>query len=128
MVIDMYGNYNSFSQPMYTQGTSIPRPTIPTQPMNTPLGLFGKVVDSADVVKVTDIPLDGSTSYFPLTDGSAILTKKLQLDGTSKITVYKPVVEEEKPTPKYVTFDDLEEIKTHIQDIENKLNGDEKHE
>ena len=125
MVIGMYGNYNSFNQPMYTQGTSIPRPT---QPMNTPLGLFGKVVDSADVVKVTDIPLDGSTSYFPLTDGSAILTKKLQLDGTSKITVYKPVVEEEKPTPKYVTFDDLEEIKNHIQDIENKLNGDEKHE
>ena len=128
MVINMYGNYNSFNQPMYTQGTSIPRPTIPTQPMNTTLGLFGKVVDSADVVKVTDIPLDGSTSYFPLTDGSAILTKKLQLDGTSKITVYKPVVEEEKPTPKYVTFDDLEEIKTHIQDIENKLNRDEKHE
>lgn len=124
----MYGNYNSFNQPMYTQGVSIPRPTIPTQPMNTTLGLFGKVVDSADVVKVTDIPLDGSTSYFPLTDGSAILTKKLQLDGTSKITVYKPVVEEEKPTSKYVTFDDLEEIKTHIQEIENKLNGDEKHE
>ena len=124
----MYGNYNSFNQPMYTQGTSIPRPTMPTQPMNTTLGLFGKVVDSADVVKVTDIPLDGSTSYFPLTDGSAILTKKLQLDGTSKITVYKPVIEEEKPIQKYVTFDDLEEIKTHIQDIENKLNGDEKHE
>ena len=117
----MYGNYNSFNQPMYTQGASIPRPTMPTQPMNTTLGLFGKVVDSADVVKVTDIPLDGSTSYFPLTDGSAILTKKLQLDGTSKITVYKPVIEEEKPTPKYVTFDDLKDIQEKISNLESKL-------
>lgn len=121
----MYGNYNSFNQPMYMQNTSIPR--MPQTITNT-VGLMGKVIDSAESVKVTDIPLDGSTSYFPLADGSAIYTKKLQLDGTSKIVVYKPVVEEEKPTPKYVTFDDLEEIKTHIQDIENKLNGDEKHE
>lgn len=123
----MYGNYNNgFTQPMYMnnfQNTGTVR-----QPVTSQLGLFGKVVDSPDVVKVTDIPLDGSTSYFPLTDGSAILTKKLQLDGTSKITVYKPVIEEEKSTPMYVTFDDLKDIKEQIKDIENRLNGDDKHE
>lgn len=123
----MYGNYNNgFTQPMYMnnfQNTGTVR-----QPVTSQLGLFGKVVDSPDVVKVTDIPLDGSTSYFPLTDGSAILTKKLQLDGTSKITVYKPVIEEEKSIPMYVTFDDLKDIKEQIKDIENRLNGDDKHE
>lgn len=118
MVIDMYGNYNSFNQPMYMQNTSIPR--MPQTITNT-VGLMGKVIDSAESVKVTDIPLDGSTSYFPLADGSAIYTKKLQLDGTSKIVVYKPVVEEEKETIKYVTFDDLKDIQEKISNLESKL-------
>ena len=114
----MYGNYNSFNQPMYMQNTSIPR--MPQTITNT-VGLMGKVIDSAESVKVTDIPLDGSTSYFPLADGSAIYTKKLQLDGTSKIVVYKPVVEEEKEVIKYVTFDDLKDIQEKISNLENKL-------
>lgn len=118
----MFGTYNNgFNQPMYMnnyQNNNTLR-----QPITPSIGgLMGKVVDSADVVKVTDIPLDGSTSYFPLVDGSAILTKKLQVDGTSKIVVYKPVVEEPKETPKYVTYADLDAIKKHIKDLEDKLN------
>ena len=53
-----------------------------------------------------DIPLDGRVCYFPLTDGSAIVTKQVQSDGTSKTVVYKPVEENKKESPKYVTFDD----------------------
>ena len=118
----MFGTYNNgFNQPMYMnnyQNNNTLR-----QPITPSIGgLMGKVVDSADIVKVTDIPLDGSTSYFPLVDGSAILTKKLQVDGTSKIVVYKPVVEEPKETPKYVTYADLDDIKKHIKDLEDKLN------
>lgn len=79
-----------------------------------PLGLQGKTVDNIEVVKATDIPLDGSVSYFPLVDGSAIVTKQLQPDGTSRMIVYKPV----ETTPKssdtenkeiYVTEKQLEE-------------------
>lgn len=77
--------------------------------------LQGKSVDSIDVVKAMDIPLDGSISYFPLTDNTAIVTKQLQPDGTSKTMVYKPVeieAVEEKETPKYMTIDEFnEEIK-----------------
>ena len=118
----MFGTYNNgFNQPMYMNNyqnnNTLRQPIAPSIG-----GLMGKVVDSADVVKVTDIPLDGSTSYFPLVDGSAILTKKLQVDGTSKIVVYKPVVEEPKETPKYVTYADLDDIKKHIKDLEGKLN------
>ena len=70
--------------------------------------LQGKSVDSIDVVKATDVTLDGSVCYFPLIDGSAIITKQLQSDGTSKITVYKPVEEEgKKEEPKYITENDL---------------------
>ena len=57
-----------------------------------------------------DIPLDGSVSYFPLTDGTAIVTKQLQADGSSKTIIYKPINEEEvNKLPKYITNVELEE-------------------
>lgn len=85
-----YNQYNS--QPIYKQQA----------------GLQGKSVDSIDVVKAMEIPLDGSVSYFPLTNGTAIITKQLQQDGTSKTIVYEPVKEEEKESrPQYITAEEL---------------------
>ena len=77
-----------------------------------PIILQGKSVDNIEVVKATDIPLDGSISYFPLVDGSAIVTKQLQADGTSRMIVYKPAETEPKATENkeiYVTEKQLEE-------------------
>lgn len=91
------------------------------QPMITPFmqstqpSILGKQVESIEVVKATEVPFDGSTSYFPLSDGSAIITKKIQSDGTSKIMTYKPIIEKEKESPKYITVDELKEA---IDDID----------
>ena len=86
-----------------------------------PAGLQGKSVDNVEVVKATDIPLDGSVSYFPLTDGSAIVTKQLQQDGTSKTIIYRPSNEkEEKDLPKYITVDELDKAIKKIDNSELK--------
>ena len=137
----MYGNhyFNQYPrfqpvEPMNQQPSNqqyVP-PIAPIQPINNNLGLLGKSVDSVEVVKAMDIPLDGSTSYFPLTDGSAIVTKKLLSDGTSKTIVYKPVEEPKSESPKYITLDELEkmdfvsgndlkDIRNEIRDIRNAL-------
>lgn len=93
----------------------------------TPMGLQGKQIDSLDVVKATDIPLDGSISYFPLADGTAIATKQLMQDGTSKITIFKPIENETAiEQPKYVTENDLMEQLSNfnskdIKDIKEEL-------
>ena len=92
----------------YNQYAPQPQQSYPQNPQSYPqpaLGLQGKSVESLDVVKATEIPLDGSISYFPLTDGTAIITKQLQADGTSKTVIYKPDLEPIKPVeqPKYVT-------------------------
>lgn len=87
-------------------------------------GIQGRIVDNIDVVKATEISLDGSVSYFPIADGSAIVTKQLQSDGTSKLVVYKPVVAE---TPKNITNEEFEkEISKLREEIEkiNKRLGD----
>ena len=80
-----------------------------------PLGLQGKTVDNIEVVKATDIPLDGSVSYFPLVDGSSIITKQLQADGTSRMIVYKPV---ETQQPKQV---EEKEIYITEKELDEKL-------
>lgn len=72
-------------------------------------GLLGKVVDSIDVVKASEIPMDGSTSYYPLSDGSCIVTKQLQSDGTSKIVVYKPAQEDKKDAIQFATLEDIQD-------------------
>ena len=89
-----------------------------------PLGLQGKTVDNIEVVKATDIPLDGSVSYFPLVDGSAIVTKQLQADGTSRMVVYKPI---ETQQPKqvevqgtYITEKELDEKLSKLDNTELK--------
>lgn len=133
----MYNNYNPYlnngfnpnfrpmqpqSEPQYVPQTTFTKPT----------GLQGKQVDSVEVVKATDVPFDGSISYFPLTDNSAIVTKQLQMDGTSKIVVYKPI-DEQKEEIKYITSDELQkaikglnleeldDIKEEIKEIKKQL-------
>ena len=81
-----------------------------------PLGLQGKTVDNIEVVKATDIPLDGSISYFPLVDGSSIVTKQLMQDGTSRMIVYKPA----ETTPRANTTESKEMYVTEKQ-LEEKL-------
>ena len=81
-----------------------------------PLGLQGKTVDNIEVVKATDIPLDGSISYFPLVDGSSIVTKQLMQDGTSRMIVYKPA----ETTPKANTAENKEIYVTEKQ-LDEKL-------
>lgn len=108
-------NTNPYIQPM-TQ------PITPT----TNIGLQGKSVESLDVVRAMDIPLDGSISYFPLTDGSAIVSKQLQADGTSKTTIYRPINDENIELPKYATLDDIKkEIKnidlSEIDDLKEEI-------
>lgn len=113
-------NYNPYyGQQTYTQ----PRyqPIEPQYISQQPKGLLGKSVDSVDVVKAIDIPLDGSVSYFPLTDGSAIVTKQLQMDGTSKIMVYKPMIEQ-KEEIKTISYEEFEELRKEVNIVKDKLN------
>lgn len=112
-------NYNPYyGQQTYTQ----PRyqPMEPQYMLQQSKGLLGKSVDSVDVVKAIDIPLDGSVSYFPLTDGSAIVTKQLQLDGTSKIMVYKPTMEQREEI-KTVSYEEFEELKKELKMVKDRL-------
>lgn len=92
-------NYNNqfmqqpMQQPMQMQQTMQPQmQQMPMQMQRQEKILQGKYIDNIDVMKATEIPLDGSISYFPLTDGTAIITRQLMPDGTSKTVIYLSLI------------------------------------
>ena len=103
------GVQTNYQQPIYQPMYQVPI----SQPTSS--GLQGKIVDSIETAKNQDIQLDGSISYFALTDGTAIVSKQLQADGTSKTTIYRPINDENIELPKYATLD---EIKKEINNID----------
>ena len=117
-----YQPMNMGNQQMVTQPYVQPIPTtIPQQS-----SLLGKVVDNIEVVRAIDIPLDGSTSFFPLADNSAIITKQLQTDGTSKMVIYKPIEENKKDVVQFATLEDIENAineldLSDIQDLKDDI-------
>ena len=115
------GGFYGQPMPMQTQMQSMQQMPMQRQEyQNIQSGLQGKSVDNIEVVKAMDIPLNGSISYFPIADGSAIVTKQLMMDGTSKTIIYKPVENETEEVQKYVTFDELDERFKKINNEELK--------
>lgn len=124
-------NFRPIEQQYAQNGINVP--PMQQQPLNVVKnGLQIKMADSLEVIKASEVALDGSVSYFALTDGTGIVTKQLQTDGTSKITVYKPA-DEQSSGIKYLTSEDLEkalkglnldeieDIKDEIKDIKKQL-------
>ena len=73
---------------------------------------IGKVVDSIDVVKATDIPMDGNIYYFPKADGTEVYCKQWLQNGTTRILTFKPVLED---NPNNVS-PDTEKLKISLSD------------
>lgn len=118
-----YGRNPYMQQPITTpqyqpQATDYMQSMQPTY--QKAITLQGKSVDNIEVVKATDIPLDGSVSYFPLVDGSAIVTKQLQADGTSRMIVYKPVeTQQPKPVEVQETYITEKELDAKLSKLDN---------
>lgn len=59
--------------------------------------LNGKVVDSVDVARGMEVPL-GGYGIFPKADLSEIYIKAWNNNGTTSVTTFRPIIEEQKET------------------------------
>ena len=92
---------------------SLQQPIVPTQMSGAnQMSALGKMVDSIDVVKATDIPMDGNTYYFPKADGTEVYCKQWLQNGTTRILTFKPAFED---NPNNVSSD-TEKLKISISD------------
>lgn len=72
----------------------------------------GKIVDSIEIVKVTDIPMDGNAYYFPKADGTEVYAKRWLANGKTEISRYIKAIETDTP----------EEVKTFdFESMQNDL-------
>jgi hypothetical protein len=66
----------------------------PTQMSGASFSPFGKIVESIDMVKATDIPMDGNIYYFPTADGNLIFGKQWMPNGQTRILTFKPILDD----------------------------------
>lgn len=85
--------------------------------------LQGKVVDSIEVVKATDVPMDGSCYYFPKADGTEVYAKRWLPNGTTEIVSYVPVVEEKKERVVEQPGNSVKELKEEIVSMLASIDG-----
>lgn len=98
------------------------------QPTNQ-IPAIGKVVESMDIVKVTDIPMDGQSYYFPKADGSEIYSKQFMPNGQTRILTFKPITDDnpnnlplDEEKSKFDTFNAfLEGIQADIKTLSDKV-------
>lgn len=92
-----FQQYNPYLSNNYLQQhqQSLQQPVVPTQMSGAnQMSALGKMVDSIDVVKATDIPMDGNAYYFPKADGTEVYCKQWLQNGTTRILTFKPVFED----------------------------------
>lgn len=80
--------------------------------------LQGKLVDSEDMVRVTDVPM-GGYGVFPKADFSEVYVKTWNANGTTSIITFKPVAKEE---PKKES-DTTNLLLDKIQQLEGKIDA-----
>lgn len=113
-----YQPYPQIQQPQVPQ-VQVPQvQSVQTPAYTAPQGLNGKFVDSIESVKATDVMMDGSVMYFPVTDGKTIYTKQLQGDGTSKILAFA-LVDQTQESENTLNVTDIidKKLKTFRDDI-----------
>lgn len=101
-----------FSYPGY-QPPQTWMPQQQTQPQQQRVSQGPRVVGSESDITPQEVPMDGTTAYFPLADGSAVIGKAWAPDGTIKTVRFVPQQEPTKPeTPSFeqVVLDRLASI------------------
>ena len=73
---------------------------------------MGKIIENVDVLKTTEVPMDGNIYYFPKADGSEIYSKQWLANGTTRILTFKPVFEDNTNN----VSSDTEKLKISISD------------
>lgn len=76
----------------YTQPQTAQLPVQQVQTQANP-PLVGHIVTANDQIPVSEVPQNGAPAYFPMQDGSSILAKSWQPDGTIATVRYIPEVQ-----------------------------------
>lgn len=84
------------------------------------MGLNGKIVDSEEMVRVTEVPI-GGYGVFPKADFSEIYMKVWNNNGTTNLIKYQPVLEKNKTEQIADLNANVSKIMERLDQLENRL-------
>lgn len=123
---NLYQNYMQ----QYSGNYMMPQPPMPIMSQNNMSSqqgqpqastLNGKLVDSLDVAKATEVPI-GGYGIFPKADLSEIYIKSWNSNGTTSIITFKPIAPEENPTSATQQENNISNMLIQkISELENKI-------
>ena len=123
---NLYQNYMQ----QYSGNYMMPQPPMPIMSQNNMPSqqgqlqastLNGKLVDSLDVAKATEVPI-GGYGVFPKADLSEIYIKSWNNNGTTSIITFKPIAPEENPTSAMQQENSVSNVLIQkITELENKI-------
>ena len=123
---NLYQNYMQ----QYSGNYMMPQPPMPMMNQNSipsqqgqpqASTLNGKLVDSLDVAKATEVPI-GGYGVFPKADLSEIYIKSWNNNGTTSIITFKPIAPEENPTSAMQQENSVSNVLIQkITELENKI-------
>ena len=123
---NLYQNYMQ----QYSGNYMMPQPPMPMKSQNNMPSqqgqpqastLNGKLVDSLDVAKATEVPI-GGYGIFPKADLSEIYIKSWNSNGTTSIITFKPIAPEENPTSATQQEKSMSNVLIQkITELENKI-------
>lgn len=87
----------------------------------------GKIVDSVEAVKVTDIPMDGNAYYFPKADGTEVYAKRWLANGKTEIIRFVKAIETDQEEVKPFDFESMQnDIVERLDVIDDRMQKLEK--
>lgn len=101
----------------FQQAINQPQAPVQMPLQNQQFAPLGKIVESVDMVKTTDIPMDGNMYYFPKADGSMVFSKKWLPNGSTQILAFKPILEDK------TNISTTEEEKLNLNTFSELLEG-----
>lgn len=118
---NLQGYQSTFGyNPQQTYLPQTQQPQMATQQPQTP-SLVGRIVTANDQIPPAEIPSNGTPAYFPMQDGSAILVKVWNGNGTINTVRYIPEPAQPAPQPQPQDNSAQEEILRRLESLENKL-------
>ena len=82
----------------------------------------GKIVDSEDVVKATEVPI-GGYGIFPKADLSEIYVKTWNNNGTTSVITFQPIATPQKTETNNINNSVLSQLFQKIEIVENKIDA-----
>lgn len=134
----MYGNYNNYGYNPYNPNANMQNRLTQMEqtyqqynrPQQNPMSaLCGRIVTGVEEAKASQIPLDGTVSYFPSPAENKIYAKGIDMNGLPTFLTYELKMQNQNNiNTEFAENPQIDDLKCRILALENKFKEMEKNE